>query len=650
MHYTNMQEKKTNRYNVKVRDPLFYRANVPCMEACPVHTDAGKYVELISRGKFKEAYLVARSPNPMATVCGRICSAPCEDVCTRGHYDVPVTIRALKRFLTEKYGSESKQIIPIKDFIEGYEELASVKLWDTKETVKRRDKNNKEYKVAVIGAGPAGIACAHDLALMGYAVSVFEAHEHPGGMLYHGVPGYRLPNDVLFRESFIVSDLGVELIFNRPIGGDFGISQLKRMGFCAVFIAAGAGLGRGLNIEGANFDGVYKALDFLFQVNKGMYVNLGKKVVVIGGGLVAIDAARTALRDIYVRAGDAGDDPDGLVQKVDGMMTAVDVARSAARVGAVDITVAALESEQELPSAQTFSGRVELEEAEKEGVRFLLSRGPRRFLGEDNRLTGVELIKVKSVFDETGRFNPSYLEGTEERLEADSVILAIGQATDVSFIKAEDNIQLTKWGTIEVDRDSLQTTAEGIYAGGDAVFGPRIVIEAVENGKRAADSIDGYIQKKKSGIRYSVAVKELDPELYSRRQGYEKIPRDEPEKILDAQRIGFKEVEQTYTEAGAVAQAERCLQCRTTPVYEPGLCILCGFCAEICPEDVLKFVPAETVVCSDESESALLKEIETGGTAFIKDENRCIRCGLCARKCPTGAIKMEQFTFKEEPG
>ncbi|MCP5050184.1 MAG: FAD-dependent oxidoreductase [bacterium] len=644
MQPMHMQEKK---YNVKVRDPLFYRENVPCMEACPVHTDAGKYVELVSQGRFKEAYLVARSPNPMASVCGRICSAPCEDVCTRGNYDRPVTIRALKRFLTEKYGSESKNTIPLDEFVKSYENLASIKLWDIHNTVKLKTDNNKEFKVAVIGAGPAGVACAHDLALMGYSVTVFEAQEHPGGMLQSAVPDYRLPNAVLFRETFSLSEQGVELIFNRPIAGDFGLSQLKSMGFGALFIAAGAGLGRGLNIEGANFNGVYKALDFLFQVNKGKYVNLGKKVVVIGGGLVAIDAARTALRDILVKEGERTVD-ESMVQQVDGMLAAVDAARSAARVGAVDITVAALESEAELPSAQSVSGREELEDAEREGIKFVLSRGPKRFIGDDNRVTGVELIRVKSVFDENGRFNPTFAEGTEEVVEADSVILAIGQTPDLNFIKEEDGIELTPYGTIKTDVNTLQTTAEGIYAGGDAVFGPRIVIEAVENGKRAAASIHEFFQEKKSRVHYSVSVEELSPESYYRETGYEKIPRCEPGKVPDAQRIGFKELEITFNEDEAVEQAKRCLQCRTTPVYEQEICILCGFCAEICPEDVLKFVPSQAVAFIDEEESVLLKELEGEGTAFIKDESRCIRCGLCAHKCPTGAIRMERFSFKED--
>ncbi len=488
-----MHEKK---YKVKVRDPLFFRENVPCMEACPVHTDAGKYVELVSRGKFKEAYQVVRSPNPMASVCGRICSAPCEDVCTRGNYDRPVTIRALKRFLTEKYGSESKQLIPMEEFVKSYESLASVKLWDIHNTVKLKEKKHADFKVAVIGAGPAGIACAHDLALMGYSVSVFEAQEHPGGMLHHTVPDYRLPNDVLYREAFTISDLGVELIFNRPINSAFGISQLKDMGFHSVFIAAGAGLGRGLNLEGSNLDGVYKALDFLFQVNKGKYVNLGKKVVVIGGGLVAIDAARTALRDIYIKEGERKVDAS-MVQKVDGMHAAVDAARSAARVGAVDITIVALESEEELPSAQSVSGKEELDDAEREGVKFMLGRGPKRFLGENNHITGVEFLKVKSVFDENGKFNPSFIEGTEEVIEADSVLLAIGQTPDLSFLSEKDNIELTPWGTIKTDVNTLQTSSEGVFAGGDAVFGPRIVIEAVENGKRAAVWMREFFEKKR---------------------------------------------------------------------------------------------------------------------------------------------------------
>ncbi len=641
------------KHKVKVRDVLFYRENVPCMQACPVHTDSGRYVQLIAEGRFKEAYMIARSPNPLASVCGRICSAPCEDVCSRGRHDAPVPIRALKRFLTERYGSESRNKVPLDEFVKTYDELASTRIWDLTNIGKFRDETNREKKVAIIGAGPAGIACAHDLALMGYQVTVFEAMESPGGMLLHGVPAYRLPKDILLREVFSISDLGVEFVFNRPVTTSFGISDLKKMGYSAIFIAVGAGVGKQLNIEGSNLEGIYRALDFLFQVNKGHYIKLGKKVVVIGGGLVAIDAARTALRDAFIYETGTAENNNAKeaidkAAQAEGVRVAMDVARSAARVGAIDITVIALESEEELPAAQTLQGKLELEEARKEGIKFMFSWGPKRFLGEQGRVQGVEIWKVKRVFDEQGRFNPEFIEGTEEVVKADNVILAIGQMPDLSFIKEEDGIEITPWGTIKVDPDTLQTTAEGVFAGGDAAFGPRIAIEAIENGKRAAQSINNYLKGSSKKIMVHVRIEELDPELYSREDGYEQIPRREPDKELDVARVGFKEVERVYTEEQAIEQAKRCLICHTTPIYEPDLCILCGFCAEICPTNTLRFVPIDSIEFENDGEKVVLKEIEGEGTAFIKDESTCIRCGLCAKRCPTGAIKMERFSFKEE--
>lgn len=634
------------RYKVKVRDFLFYRENVPCMQACPVHTDAGRYVELIARGKFKEAFLIARSPNPLASVCGRICSAPCEDFCSRGRYDEPVTIRALKRFLTERYGSESRQRFSLDEFIRAYDELASTRIWDIKSLLKNKKEENKQKKVAVVGAGPAGIACAHDLALMGYTVTVFEAMERPGGMLLHGVPAYRLPKDILLKEAFTITELGVEFVFNQPLTLSFGITELKKMGYEAIFIGVGAGLGKSLNIEGANLEGIYRALDFLFQVNKGYYVRLGKKVVVIGGGLVAIDAARTALRDVI--AYESGQEAVEKAAQAEGMIVAMDAARSAARVGAVDVTVVSLESEEELPAAKTLQGRLEMEEARKEGIKFLFSRGPKRFIGEGGKVHSVELLRVKRVFDDEGRFNPEFIPESEEIIKADSVILAIGQMPDLSFIREEDGIEITPWGTIKVDSETLQTTAEGVFAGGDAAFGPRIVIEAVENGKRAAQSIDDYLKGRKKKIMVKAEVEEILPELYQKEVNYEKISRKEPEKILDVARVGFKEVEQVFSEEEAVRQAKRCFVCHTTPIYEPGLCILCGFCAEICPTNTIRFVPLNSIDFEKEEEKIVLQEIKEAGTAFIKDESTCIRCGLCAKRCPTGAIKMERFSFKEE--
>ena len=250
-------------------------SNFPCMAACPVHTEAGRYVSLIEEGRYQEAYHVARRPNPFASICGRICAAPCETSCRRSTIDQPIAIRALKRFVTERFGVESM-----------------VDLEKLKEVFGTTVRKNG-IKVAVIGAGPSGLSCAHDLALLGYEVTVFEAQPVAGGMLRLGIPEYRLPRELIRLEINAILSLGVDLRLNSAVGRDFTLSTLKKDGFRAVFIAIGSHKSRDLRIEGVELDGVFRAVDFLLNVNLGFRVDLGQKVIVVGGGNVAIDVART---------------------------------------------------------------------------------------------------------------------------------------------------------------------------------------------------------------------------------------------------------------------------------------------------------------------------------------------------------------------
>src|SRR5512144_1020227 len=287
--------------------------NFPCYKACPVGTEAGRYVALIAEGKYREAYAVARRPNPLASICGRICAAPCETVCRRGALDEPIAIRALKRFVTERFGVESMMDVDL-----------------LKEIYGDRLQRYPEDRVAIVGAGPAGLAAAHDLALLGYPVTIFEAQPVPGGMLRLGIPEYRLPRELIKLEINAILNLGVELKVGVRLGRDFLLSDLRREGFRSVFLAPGAQRSRDLDIPGVDLDGVLKGVDFLLNVNMGYRVELGRRVLVVGGGNVAVDVARSAVR-APIR--------DEIVNPSVNIVTAFDVARSAIRFGAKEVHI-----------------------------------------------------------------------------------------------------------------------------------------------------------------------------------------------------------------------------------------------------------------------------------------------------------------------
>ncbi|HXG58883.1 MAG TPA: FAD-dependent oxidoreductase, partial [Thermoanaerobaculia bacterium] len=535
--------------------------NFPCKFACPVHTEAGKYVALIAEGRYREAYAVARKPNPLASICGRICAAPCEAACRRGDLDAPIAIRALKRFVTEKFGVESMLDFSVLSEIYGH----------------RTDRHSE--KVAVIGSGPAGLACAHDLALLGYPVTIFEAAPVAGGMLRLGVPEYRLPRALIQLEINAILSLGVELRTNTRLGRDFNLAGLREEGFGAVFLGVGAMRSRDLSIPGIELDGVLRGIDYLLNINLGYKVEMGNRVIVIGGGNVAVDVARTA-----ARGGEQN------LQRNLSIVQAMDVARSAVRFGAREVTVCCLESESEMPAS-----REEVEEAEREGIRFRHRVGPKRIVGEGGRVTGIELIAVSRVFDETGRFDPRFIDGSETLVPADTVVVAIGQTGDFSFLDPADGIEV-RGGRIVIDPDTLATTASGIYAGGDAAFGPRIAINAIADGKLAARSIDEFLRGCPRADAGELVEVVIEPH-YTRVLDYEGIPRQRPPTRPIERRIGIAEVEECFSEAAARVEGTRCLHCWVNTIFEeePARgteCILCGGCQDICPESCIEIVPA----------------------------------------------------------
>jgi len=625
-------------------------SNFPCMQACPVHTQAGRYVTLIAQGRYEDAYRYARRPNPFASICGRVCGHPCETDCRRGKFDTPISIRALKRFLTERYGPESRNPIDL------FPEKASV--------------THPQDRIAVIGSGPAGLSAAHDLALLGYPVTVFEASQVPGGMMHLGIPEYRLPRDVLQAQIREILELGPELRLNARLGRDFSLSDLRRQGFKAVLLALGLHRSRDLMIPGHDMDGVVKGIDFLLNVNLGYRFSIGKRTVVIGGGNVAIDVARSALRQQQLQTLETLSSsllPESLnPSELDvAMKELMDVSRAALRMGAREVHLICLESREEMPAYEE-----EIEEGLREGLKIHPSVGPKSFVGTGGRVTGVQTIRCTSVFDAQHRFNPQFEVGSETVIPCDTVILAIGQASDLSFLTPEDGVETARQGTIKIDPETLMSTAPGIFAAGDIAFGPRLIISAVADGKKAAAEIDRYLRGPdwKPKPKY-VQITVLDH--HEMAEGFDEYSRLGVPTIPLERRTGVTEVETGYTEEQARTEASRCLQCWINTIFEGNEtegseCILCGGCGDVCPENCLKLVPLSQFKFAEDAKARLKAEPASyegtlqhlsadelpsaEGSVMVKDETICIRCGLCAERCPAHTITMEAFeVFEENP-
>src|SRR5512138_466854 len=605
-----------------------WKAQVKCQSGCPVSTDAGRYVQLIAEGRDEDAFLVARAPNPFASVCGRVCAAPCEDACRRGSIDGPITIRALKRTVTERYGVES--IHPetqrrLRDALVTEGNRYAGHLPTEPLVAGGRDGRRK---VALIGAGPAGLSAAHDLALLGYAVTVFEAAEEPGGMMRFGIPEYRLPRSVIKGEIDKILSLGVTLRLRTPLTPELGLAELRREGFEAFFLSVGVQQGRDISVPGVELDGVVKAVDYLLNANRGYRMDLGRRVVVIGGGFVAFDAARLALRagkeaDVAALGATLGAESDAR------LVEALDSARAAVRGGAAEVTIVSLESLEEMPVLRTAQGHEEFEEAKREGIRFQQRRAPQPFLGS-GRLEAVELRRVTQVFDASGRFSPAYDDADVVSIPADGCVLAIGQRADLSFLRPEDGVELGAAGTVQVDRETLATTAAGVYAGGDVAFGPRNLIEAIANGKRAARSIHRYLSGEAARTESVMRVEKIPTREYRMIAGFELLDREAPPTIDLGRRSGLSEVESVFPEEEAAAQGARCLVCHVQTVYDRERCVLCGRCVDVCPEYCLALVPLEDVDLPEADRAALASAAEPGAlplSAMLKDDTRCIRCG-----------------------
>jgi len=439
-----------------------------------------------------------------------------------------------------------------------------------------------------------------------------------------GIPEYRLPRALIEREIEAILELGIEVRTEWRVGVDEPFDALLER-HAAIFLAVGTGRARDLDLPGHELDGVLRAVEYLLNVNQGFHVDLGERVVVVGGGNVAFDAARTALR---VAAGMA---PEADViaaehETVDdsrrAMTTTLDVARAAIRAGVSDVTVVALESPDEIPADPE-----EIAEAEAEGIRIVYRRGPHQFVG-DGHVTGLETIEVASVFDEHGRFAPTFRPWTETVIPADTVILAVGQTADLGLLEGGPELERTPGGGVRVDPETLRTSDVRIWAGGDVARGPRNLIDAIADGQRAAASIVATLGQPVTITPASMHI-ELRAGFRRIDSGYDTISRRAVPTVASDRRVGFAEVEVGYDEADARLEALRCLRCFDNVMLSPELCILCGLCVDVCPTDCIVIGRADVLGLGDAGQSVLLL-----------DEDLCIRCGLCVNRCPPGALSM----------
>lgn len=496
------------------------RKRPPCGTACPTGINVCGYINLIKKGEHKTALNLIKEKNPFPAICGRVCHHPCEQKCKRGDVDEPLAIASLKRFVADRELSASE------DKIEPVE-------------------ITKKEKIAIIGAGPAGLTAAQDLIRAGYGVTIFESQETPGGMMRTGIPWYRLNKEILTKEIKSILDLGVELKCKVEIGKDVSLEQLIKE-FDSVLISVGYQEGRSLPLEGMDLEGIHIGIPYLREIATKKRTSSGQNVLVVGGGNVAID-----------------------------------VARSSIRLGAKEVSLVCLESRHEMPAHEW-----EIEEALEEGVKIYPSFGPKRILGNE-KVTGLETLKVKSVFDSSGRFSPTFVDGSETTFTADTVILAIGQASDLSFLKEVEEIKKSRAGTIIADPDTLQTGLDKVFTCGDIFTGPASVVTAIDQGHRASESIIRFLEGKdlREGREISEqGVGERIVKLTQPRHPRVKMPHLE----LDKRIKGFDEYELGLSEEEAVKEAERCMAC--------GGCSECMECERVCEAKAINHSMTEEIV------------------------------------------------------
>jgi NADPH-dependent glutamate synthase beta subunit-like oxidoreductase len=625
---------------VEVPGDEHYASLIACQRACPVHTDARGYVRAIAEGRYDEAYLIARGPNPFASICGRICGAPCEAACRRGKVprvdndgrfvgrDRPVAIRALKRFACSIAGPEARPVPDVLEALTAWEPRVVADADEMAALLRARMEGRvppaNGEPVAIVGAGPAGLSAAHDLALLGFRPVVFESEPVAAGMLAVGVPAYRLPRTLIEQEVAVIQALGVEIRCGVTVGLDVSFADLRR-DYAAVVIAVGAKSSRALGIPGEQGPRVYGGVDLLRAAALGQRLDMGRDIVVIGGGNVAYDVARTVVRQI-----------------------AYDTARVAARLPETSrVRLVSLEGLEDMPA-----DTVEIVEGDEEGVERLNGWGPVEIArDEQGHVAGVVVRRCLQVYDVDRRFAPVYDDDDRRTLPCDTVLLAVGQSPVTAFLaKGGGDVEMARPGWPRCDPATLATTAPGVFVAGDLAHGTRLLIDAVASGKAAARSVYAFVTGR--ALQASATTLHLPQPGYRRERGYEALRREPVPTREPADRLLHPDVtvETGYTAAEATREASRCLDCGVTPVFDGTRCVLCGGCVDVCPTGCLKIVSLDAMAASDPLDVAVERTLGPGAdrtahSAILKDEERCIRCALCVMRCPADAVAMERLTF-----
>jgi len=595
-------------YDVVIPDLDYYLRQIDCRDGCPVNTDPRGYMIALHAGNLLEGYKIARGPNPFASICGMICGAPCESSCRRDRVDKTLTIRAQKRYLDEWFGLGREAHIRSLEF-----------------SFARGSTNPQPngLKVACIGAGVASLTLAHDLLRLGYAVDVYEMMPRSGGMLTYGVPSYRLKNDVVWNEIAAIEYLGAKVYCNKKVGRDITMTDLEN-NYDAIFIGVGLWRSRDLPIPGADNPDIIRGIEYLRLRCMGQEWKIGEKVIVVGGGNVAFDCARTSVRN-----------------------------------GAKSVTMVCLESRDE-QTADEF----EIEDGLEEGIRIINRVAPLKVERDaEGKVKGLLVQRIYSLFDASGRFSPNPVPDTSFEIPCDTIILAIGQMMDTSFMdgwERKKELQIDR-GIIKTERGSGRTSLKGVYAGGDAAFGAALFITAIRHGQDAAKSIDIDLRGASPYQEVVGEFTELSPhrdKTYLRTKWA--LPSMQPP---DVRIHNHNMVENNYTPQEAHEQSNRCLQCHVSPVFDGKLCIKCNGCVDVCPCNCLKLIPVSKLnldvgdgkvrqavdnFFGVDSASMEENELFAMGSAMLKDEDLCIRCGLCAEKCPTQAVTMDamNYTFR----
>jgi len=595
-------------YDVVIPDLDYYIRQIDCRDGCPVNTDPRAYMLALHSGNLLEGYKIARGPNPFASICGMICAAPCELACRRDRIDKTLTIRAQKRYLTEWFGLGKEAHIRSLEF-----------------SYARGSTHPKPngLKIACIGAGVASLTAAHDLLRLGYTVDLYEMMPLPGGMLTYGVPSYRLKNDITFNEIAAIEHLGANIYYNTKVGRDITLTELQDK-YDAVFIGIGLWKSRELPIPGADKADVIRGIEYLrVRCVDGKW-DIGDDVVVIGGGNVAYDVARTSVRN-----------------------------------GAKKVTMVCLESRDE-QTADEF----EIEDGREEGITTINRIAPVSIeRDEHGNIKGLKVQEIYYLYDSMGRFAPKHIPNTKRVIPCNTIALSIGQAMDLSLFDGWDKkqaLQLDR-GIIKTERDTCRTSVKGIYSGGDCAFGPALFITAVRHGQEAARSIDSDLTGARPYQEFVGEFTEISP---MRDKAYLRTKWALPTMQSPGDRIHNNNmVENNYTDEEAHLQSNRCLQCHVSPVFDGALCIKCNGCVDVCPCNCLTLVPI-TKLNLDYGEGNLRAAIDNFygvdsvsmddedliamGSAMLKNEDACIRCGLCAEKCPTQAVTMDvmNYTFR----